>query len=211
MTWFIPVFSSRAAERTGLISEVDRAVRSRVVQDWDALARMSDIKRISVNVAEKELVPGLADELLASGKVSNLVVEVTESSILSNPQEAGETLRRIRAAGGLVAIDDFGSGYSSMAQIASLPCDILKIDRGFVASMLEQPKSMSLIRAMIQLATISACRSSPKEWSPWNRRHPCARWDATSARVLLHAPGAAARTSGLGRGAGGFHPPTGRV
>jgi diguanylate cyclase (GGDEF)-like protein len=140
-----------AAERTGLISEVDRAVRSRVVQDWDALARMSDIKRISVNVAEKELVPGLADELLASGKVSNLVVEVTESSILSNPQEAGETLRRIRAAGGLVAIDDFGSGYSSMAQIASLPCDILKIDRGFVASMLEQPKSMSLIRAMIQL------------------------------------------------------------
>jgi diguanylate cyclase (GGDEF)-like protein len=140
-----------AAERSGLISDLDRAVRSRVVQDWDPLARISDLDRISVNVAEKELVPALADELLASGRVSNLIVEVTESSILSNPQEAGETLRRIRAAGGLVAIDDFGSGYSSMAQIASLPCDILKIDRGFVSSMLDQPKSMSLIRAIIQL------------------------------------------------------------
>ena len=175
------------------------------MQDWDALARMSDIKRISVNVAEKELVPGLADELLASGKVSNLVVEVTESSILSNPQEAGETLRRIRAAGGLVAIDDFGSGYSSMAQIA---CYRATSSRSIAASsrdMLEQPKSMSLIRAMIQLGHDLGMQIIAEGVESVEQEASCARWDATSARVLLHAPGAAARTSGLGRGAGGFH------
>jgi EAL domain-containing protein (putative c-di-GMP-specific phosphodiesterase class I) len=80
-----------------------------------------------------------------------MVIEVTESSILSNPEQAGETLRRLREAGALVAIDDFGTGYSSMAQVATLPCDILKIDRSFVAAMMHQPKSMSLVRAMIQL------------------------------------------------------------
>jgi len=140
-----------AAERTGLIMDVDRAVRRIVCEDWPTISAASSLRQIAVNVSEKELTMSLADELEASGCIENISVEVTESSILTNPDEAGECLRRIQAAGGKVGIDDFGTGYSSMAQIASLPCDLLKIDRSFVASMIEDPKSMSLVRAMIRL------------------------------------------------------------
>ncbi len=141
-----------AAERTGLIADVGRVVRGLALRDWNVLnATVGSIERVGVNVAEKELTTDLVDELLASNALPHMVIEVTESSILSNPEQAGETLRRIREAGALVAIDDFGTGYSSMAQVATLPCDILKIDRSFIAAMMHQPKSMSLVRAMIQL------------------------------------------------------------
>jgi diguanylate cyclase (GGDEF)-like protein len=142
-----------AAEYSGLVREVDHRVRQLVAQDWETLAASTWPKlRINVNVHEMELTPALADELLQAHLAHKVVVEVTEAALLTRPGEAAATLEAIRAGGGLVAIDDFGTGYSSLSQIMHLPCDLLKIDRSFIAAMTRDPRTMSLVRATIGLA-----------------------------------------------------------
>ena len=141
-----------AAEHRGLVVDLDREVRRIVGRDWDTLADATgpDL-RVTINVHEMELTPGLVTELLDSGLAQRVVVEVTEAALLTRPQEAVTALNTFRAAGGLVAIDDFGTGYSSLSQILALPCDILKIDRSFISQMSAEDRTMSLVRAIVQL------------------------------------------------------------
>lgn len=142
-----------AADYAGLIGELDHRMRELAAQDLPLLARATDPDlRININVAEVELTSGLAHELRQLGIAQHVTIEVTEASVLSNLGAAQVALQSIRRSGGLVAIDDFGTGYSSLSQIASLPCDVMKIDRSFVSGMLQSPKTMSLVRAMIQLS-----------------------------------------------------------
>jgi diguanylate cyclase (GGDEF)-like protein/PAS domain S-box-containing protein len=143
-----------AAEHSGLIEDLGIVVRRLALRDLPILtSTFGDDLRVSLNASGDELTQDFSSELIASAHANRLVVEVTESTVLAEPEHTSAVLQAIRAAGGLVAIDDFGTGYSSLSQIASLPCDILKIDRGFVASMLTDAKAMSLVRAMIQLGT----------------------------------------------------------
>lgn len=142
-----------AADYAGLIGKLDHRIRELAAQDLPLLAAAThpDL-RININVAEVELTAHLAHELRELGITEHVTIEVTEASVLSNLEAAQVALQNIRRSGGLVAIDDFGTGYSSLSQIASLPCDVMKIDRSFVAGMLQSPKTMSLVRAMIQLS-----------------------------------------------------------
>lgn len=142
-----------AAEYSGLVKDIDARVRERVAADWSAIARATGPHlRININVRQQELTPDLATELRDMDLTRRVVVEVTEASFLVDPQLARETLEGIRQDGGAVAIDDFGAGYSSLSQIVRLPCDVLKIDRSFIADMSETSVTASLVRAMIQLA-----------------------------------------------------------
>lgn len=142
-----------AAEYSGLLRDIDRRVREIVARDWPQLAgRIGADVRVSFNVHEMELNDALVTELLSADLAAKIVVEVTEDSLLSRPEQAVAALSALRAAGALVAIDDFGTGYSSLSQILSLPCDILKIDRSFIANMAIEPRTTSLVRATIQLA-----------------------------------------------------------
>jgi len=142
-----------AAEYSGLVKDIDARVRERVAADWSAIARATGPHlRININVSQQELTPDLATELRDMDLTRRVVVEVTEASFLVDPQLARETLEGIRQDGGAVAIDDFGTGYSSLSQIVRLPCDVLKIDRSFIADMSETSVTASLVRAMIQLA-----------------------------------------------------------
>ncbi|MBK9435267.1 MAG: EAL domain-containing protein [Actinobacteria bacterium] len=141
-----------AAEHSRRRQAVDRRVREIAAGDWQAIAEAThEDLRINVNVTEADLNADLVDEMtpLVAG---HLTIEVVESAVLSNPEQAHHVLAAIRRAGATVAIDDFGTGYSSMSHIAGLPCDILKIDRSFVNAMLHERKSMALVQAMIQLA-----------------------------------------------------------
>ncbi len=141
-----------AAEYSGLLRDIDYRVRQIVGEQWQKLADAGQTDlRINVNVHEMELDGTLIKELLDRDLAHKVVLEVTEDSLLSRPEEAAAALDTFRRAGGLVAIDDFGTGYSSLSQILSLPCDVLKIDRSFVARM-GQPRTLSLVRATVQLA-----------------------------------------------------------
>jgi EAL domain-containing protein (putative c-di-GMP-specific phosphodiesterase class I) len=142
-----------AAEYSGLVEDIDRRVRQQVAQDWASIAAVTtpDL-RVNINVSQSELNPALAEELRALDLSRRVIVEVTEASLLSNPELARNALETIRHLGGLVAIDDFGTGYSSLSQIVALPCDMLKIDRSFVSDMSETSTSARLVRAIVQLA-----------------------------------------------------------
>lgn len=81
-----------------------------------------------------------------------LKTEITESSLMDNGQYMLERLSWVKTAGFSIALDHFGSGYSSLRQLQNLPLDTLKIDSSFIAGMTQQPRDKVIIKAIIQLS-----------------------------------------------------------
>jgi diguanylate cyclase (GGDEF)-like protein/PAS domain S-box-containing protein len=150
---FIPLL-----EETGMIIEVGTWALRRASLDrasWHE--RGLPAPRIAVNVSTVQLqrsdfVRTVANVLKLSGSDPGLDIEVTESLIMNDPTGNIEKLRAIRDLGVGIAIDDFGTGYSSLAYLTRLPAQILKIDRSFIISMLEDPGAMTLVSTIISLA-----------------------------------------------------------
>ena len=134
-TRFIPI-----AEETGIIVEIGEWVLTnacREMKRWiDAGLRPM---RVAVNVSARQLrrrdfAETVATALTTSGLPAKLLeLEITESSVMENPQEAILILERLGRMGVTLAIDDFGTGYSSLGYLKLFPIDHLKIDRSFVA------------------------------------------------------------------------------
>ncbi|GGI19128.1 sensor domain-containing phosphodiesterase [Oxalicibacterium faecigallinarum] len=114
--------------------------------------------QIAVNISASNLLePLFAQHLFAVLKrygvdPSELELEVTESAIMTNPQDANLVLEQLVAHGLKIAIDDFGTGYSSLAYLQKLPAKILKIDRSFVKDLAIDERQKSLVLAMLRLA-----------------------------------------------------------
>ncbi len=151
---FIPLL-----EETGLIVEVGRWALKQAVRDQSAWAAEGvRVPRIAVNVSSIQLRhAGFVDDVqqaveLASGPPA-IDLEITESHIMENIAPAMAKLARLRALGVGIAIDDFGTGYSSLAYLARLPADVLKIDRSFIARMLQDDHAMTLVQTILSLAT----------------------------------------------------------
>ncbi len=132
---FIPV-----AEETGIIVEIGEWVllnACRAMKHWID-AGLAPI-RMAVNVSARQLrrrdfCETVAGALAESGLAPELLeLEITESSVMENPEEAIQILQRLGRMGISLAIDDFGTGYSSLAYLKLFPIDHLKIDRSFVA------------------------------------------------------------------------------
>jgi diguanylate cyclase (GGDEF)-like protein/PAS domain S-box-containing protein len=83
---------------------------------------------------------------------SNMVLEITESTAMADPERTQRLLWEFHAKGFRVALDDFGTGYSSLSRLKHLPVDILKIDRSFVRDVAVDSEAGSMVRAIIQLA-----------------------------------------------------------
>ncbi len=81
-----------------------------------------------------------------------IVVEITESTAMTDPDRTGDILRTLHDEGFMIAIDDFGTGYSSLARLKDLPVDILKIDRSFVSDVHVDRDAGTMVQAMVQLA-----------------------------------------------------------
>lgn len=148
---FIPL-----AEKTGLINPLGRLVLERACLHAAAWNTRKEI-HISVNISARQLLaPNLTEHvgkvLTASGLPPHLLtLEITESTLMTNPAQALAILHRLRQLGVGIAIDDFGTGYSSLAYLHQLPATSLKIDRSFIAS-ITHPPTQNLVRTILSLA-----------------------------------------------------------
>lgn len=113
---------------------------------------------ISVNVStaqfrRDDLVGTVADALAKSGLSPTLLeLEITESLMLQDDDDAATALRELRAMGIRVALDDFGTGYSSLSYLARYPLDALKLDRSLVRDVANDPHARDIAAAMISMA-----------------------------------------------------------
>ncbi|MFI4890088.1 MAG: putative bifunctional diguanylate cyclase/phosphodiesterase [Steroidobacterales bacterium] len=151
---FIPL-----AEECGLIGRIgDWVVREacrqgRAWQD-DGLPRL----RIAVNLSASQfraryLVETIRSALAdANFEPRSLEVEITESTVMSDPEESIRTLERLSEMGVLISVDDFGTGYSSMGYLRRLPIDKLKIDRSFINEITARADDASIVQAIVSLA-----------------------------------------------------------
>jgi diguanylate cyclase (GGDEF)-like protein/PAS domain S-box-containing protein len=151
---FIPL-----AEDTGLIAPLGEWVlRTACAQTKSWQDCGSSNLHVAVNLSPRQfqqpdLVPMVEKILNETGLAADsLELEVTESSVMKNAETAISTLLELKAMGIKVAVDDFGSGYSSLSYLKHLPIDILKIDQSFIRDMTADPKDAAIVMAIIQLA-----------------------------------------------------------
>ena len=146
---FIPL-----AEESGLIVEMGEWILRQAC--YEAASWPKDLQ-ISVNLSPAQFVHGdlvglvhsiLLETGLAPGR---LELEITEGVLIDNFDRGLSLLRRLKALGVRIAMDDFGSGYSSLTYLQAFPFDKIKIDRAFVMNLGRNPQSAAIIRAMIGL------------------------------------------------------------
>ncbi len=148
----------QVAEMTGLVDEVTLWVLTSAIQRCAEFQNACPGFSVGVNVSPSNLreadLPLYIDRALRTWDLAgrNLVVELTETAIMSDQVKANEVLHEIKAHGVRLSIDDFGTGYSSMYYLAQLPLDELKIDLMFVKGMLEVPHYAKIVRSLIDLA-----------------------------------------------------------
>jgi EAL domain-containing protein (putative c-di-GMP-specific phosphodiesterase class I) len=143
------------AEQTGLIEPLTILLIDKVLTEWAAPGARLPIP-IAVNLSARhlrdpELPDRVADVLRLHGAApSALALEITEHSIMSDPDRSIACLSRLRGMGITVAVDDFGTGYSSLGYLRDLPVDELKIDRLFVSGL--STSDAAIVRSTIELA-----------------------------------------------------------
>ncbi|MEP7033197.1 MAG: EAL domain-containing protein [Actinomycetota bacterium] len=150
---FIPL-----AEELGLIEAIGDWVLDQLVRQ-DAVWRAEGIDLdLSFNLSPRQLwSPRLAEKILGKLEAGDLdprrvIIEITESTAMSDPDRTQAILTELHAWGLRLAIDDFGTGYSSLSRLNHLPVDILKIDRTFVRGVDRDRDLGSMVQAMVQLA-----------------------------------------------------------
>jgi diguanylate cyclase (GGDEF)-like protein len=144
------------AEQTGLVVAIgEHILEQTLVQAVDE-GLFDRGLRLTCNVSPVQLrVPGF-DRVVAEAMKAHdvprqqLVIEVTEQVLVEEGQ-AAQTLHRLNALGVTIAIDDFGTGYSALGYLQRLPADILKIDRSLTSSLIAEPRSRAITRAVLDL------------------------------------------------------------
>jgi diguanylate cyclase (GGDEF)-like protein len=165
-----------AAEETGLVVPLGEHVLRRAVirlLEWG-----DDLGYISVNVSPRQLaepgfVPMLAALLAAHPELdpARLVLEITETALLSSGGDVRDRLLTIKSLGVRLALDDFGTGYSSLTWLQSVPADVVKLDRSFVAGLAADPRKSSIISAVLWLARslgMSVTAEGVEDTDDWN-------------------------------------------
>jgi len=156
--WISPLQFIPVAEDSGLIVPLGRWVLFTAcaqIRQWQDQGL--EIGHVAVNVSAIQMERGTLVEdvrhaLSESGiDPDHLELEITESFILNDPEEAARALNELRALGVHLAIDDFGTGYSSLLYLKRLPFDLIKIDQGFVRDMLDDPQDEAIVRSIIAL------------------------------------------------------------
>ncbi len=149
------------AEDSGLIGALGVLIlRSacETLSDWRRRGLVAAEVTVSVNVSIRQITDGgLVEHVRAALHdhelpAANLVLEITESTLIENPELVSAVLDELLTLGVAIQLDDFGTGYSSLTVLHDFPGDTLKIDRSFVATMIERPESQAIIRSIVGLA-----------------------------------------------------------
>jgi EAL domain-containing protein (putative c-di-GMP-specific phosphodiesterase class I) len=142
----------------GLDERLSRLVQRKALRGaavWEGPLRQLGI---SINLLPADLSRAgyeswLLDEIAASGiDPARVTVEITESALLIDHEAVAVRLNRLREEGVRIAVDDFGTGYASLAYLTSLPLDAIKIDRGLIADIVGGERDRIVVKAMIHLA-----------------------------------------------------------
>ncbi|HLZ28603.1 MAG TPA: EAL domain-containing protein [Chloroflexota bacterium] len=146
------------AEQTGLIYPLSHWVLDAALRQQRAWRSVGLDIPVAVNLSRRTLhdpqLPEAVAQMLTRWDVAPtaLVLEITESSLMADPERAAENLSQLRALGVHVSIDDFGTGYSSLASLQNLSVDELKIDQSFVQAMAADASARAIVRAIVDLA-----------------------------------------------------------
>lgn len=177
---FIPL-----AEATGAIVPIGEWVCRTACEQtcrWHRL--FGEPLRVAVNISSRQLeLPDLAECLHAICRETHfdprlLELELTETSLVQNPEAAREQLQRLHQLGIKIAIDDFGTGYSSLNYLKQFPFDILKIDRCFVSNIDNDSLNSAIAMAILQMATSLELQTvaegvETEAELAFLRQHPC--------------------------------------
>jgi diguanylate cyclase (GGDEF)-like protein len=153
---FIP-----AAEKSGFIIPLSRWILQeacRQLKIWKQDSRVEKKLWVSVNLSGTQFMqPSLAKEIREilfdlDLDASGLMLELTESAVMENPEAARSLLMQLRVMGARIGLDDFGTGYSSLAYLSRFPLDFLKIDHSFIKNIETGNDTVEIVRTIIALA-----------------------------------------------------------
>jgi len=153
-----PEFIIRMAEQSGLIAKLSKWVISQAAADCAQWKQDNTNVGMSINLSAWNLhdpkLPKLVKDVLDKNKLQPelLSLEITESAVMKDPTRAREILDELDSMGVSLEIDDYGTGFSSLAYLKLLPVNTLKIDKSFVIDMLKEPNDLIIVRSTIELA-----------------------------------------------------------
>jgi diguanylate cyclase (GGDEF)-like protein len=149
---FIPL-----AEQTDLIDRLTAWVMKRALSDVSHFGPGADELTVSVNVSARNLGrAGFAASVLnslgdAGVAPERLFVEVTETTLMTDPDRAAAVLSELDRNGVRLSIDDFGTGQTSLGYLSTLPIHEIKIDRSFITDMMERPAHTAIVHSIVEL------------------------------------------------------------
>jgi EAL domain-containing protein (putative c-di-GMP-specific phosphodiesterase class I) len=149
---FLPI-----AERTGLIEPLTQWVLTRALAETRTWAGIAESLAVSVNVSARDLVRSdFASSVLATLRdvgvePTRLILEITETALMSDPDRAAGSVAQLNAAGIRVSLDDFGRGQTSLGYLSTLALHELKIDKGFVLGMAASAADAAIVSSVVEL------------------------------------------------------------
>ena len=149
---FVPL-----AERSGLIKPLSMWVLGQAPKQWKRLHDLGFDLSMAVNLSVRDLfdpqMPDFVGQILANYQMpcDRLILEITESAMMEDPQQARSTLIALSQMGVRLSIDDFGTGYSSLAYLKNLPVDEIKIDKSFVMDMESDTDDQTIVKSTVNL------------------------------------------------------------
>jgi diguanylate cyclase len=152
-----PDYFVALAEQSNLIDCLTDFVVTRAITEIDGLGALARHLSVAVNISPRSLVDGeFATRFLELVDIvgfdpRRIIAEVTESALVSDPEQAAYVLAELRREGVRISLDDFGRGQTSLAHLAQLPLDELKIDGSFVSALLASTSSRAIVQSVIEL------------------------------------------------------------
>lgn len=151
-TLFARANSAALGERLSRLIQ-RKALRSAAVWERPLKDLSVSINLLPADISRAGYERWLLEEIDAAGiDPGRITLEITESALLADHDSAAARLNSLREAGLRIAVDDFGTGYASLAYLTSLPLDMLKIDRGLIAEIVRRDRDQIVVKALISLA-----------------------------------------------------------